>query len=63
MQAKRIKVQWIPTSEMIADGFTKVLPTQKHANFVRLLNLVDIKDKIKIQDPSEDRKTDPRRVC
>ena len=63
VQAKRIKVQWIPTSEMVADGFTKVLPTQKHANFVRLLNLVDIKDKIEIQDPSEDRKTDPGRVC
>jgi hypothetical protein len=63
VQAKRIKVQWIPTSEMVADGFTKVLPVQKHANFVRLLNLVDIKDKIETQDPSEDRKTDPGRVC
>jgi hypothetical protein len=33
---------------MVVDGFTKVLLTQKHANFVQLLNLVDIKDKIEI---------------
>ena len=48
---------------MVADGFIKVLPMQKHANFVQLLNLVDIKDKIEIQDPSKDQKTDPKRVC
>jgi len=46
VQAKRIKVEWIPTTEMVADGFTKVLPAQKHAEFVKQLNLVDIKDKI-----------------
>ena len=48
---------------MVADGFTKVLLAQKHADFVQLLNLVDIKDKIETQDPSKDRKTDPGRVC
>jgi hypothetical protein len=48
---------------MVADGFTKVLPTQKHAEFVRQLNLVDIKDKVlKIQDSSVEQ-MDPRRVC
>jgi hypothetical protein len=30
---------------MVVDGFTKVLPAQKHAEFVKQLNLVDIKDK------------------
>jgi hypothetical protein len=45
VQAKRIKVEWVPTAEMVADGFTKVLPTQKHAEFVKQLNLVDIRDR------------------
>jgi hypothetical protein len=41
---------------MVADRLTKALPPQKHANFVRLLGLVDLKDRIqeaeakKIQD-------------
>jgi hypothetical protein len=50
---------------MVADGFTKILPAQKHAEFVQQLNLVNIKDKFKIgiQDPSIDEKTDPGRVC
>ena len=46
VQAGRIKVQWVPTAEMVADGFTKALPAQKHSDFIKLLNLVDIKDKL-----------------
>jgi hypothetical protein len=46
VQAGRIKVQWVPTAEMVADGFTKALPAQKHSDFMKLLNLVDIKDKL-----------------
>ena len=46
VQAKRIKVQWVPTADMVADGFTKILPAQRHAEFVKQLNLVDIKDKL-----------------
>jgi hypothetical protein len=45
VQAKRIKVEWVPTADMVADGFTKILPAQKHAEFVKQLNLVDIKGK------------------
>jgi hypothetical protein len=45
VQAGRIDVQWIPTAEMVADGFTKVLPAQKHIEFVKQLNLVDIRDR------------------
>src|ERR1700722_1862350 len=45
VQAKRIKVQWVPTSKMVADGFTKILLAQRYAEFVEQLNLVDIKDK------------------
>ena len=69
VQARHIKVQWVPTADMVADGFTKVLPAQKHAGFVRQLNLVDIKDKLTTtdnilsgQEPSTDR-TAPGRVC
>jgi hypothetical protein len=31
---------------MVADGLTKALPPQKHANFVKLLGLIDLKDLI-----------------
>jgi hypothetical protein len=37
-----IHIDWIPTSQMPADGFTKALTRQKHENFVRQLNMVDI---------------------
>jgi hypothetical protein len=39
---KRIKIAWISTSNMPADGLTKALPRQKHQNFVQQLGLVDI---------------------
>jgi hypothetical protein len=42
MQADRIHVSWILTSEMSADGFIKILSRQKHEEFIRQLNLVDI---------------------
>ena len=41
VQAKRISVQWVPTSMMPADGFTKLLTGQRFANFVRLLRLTE----------------------
>ena len=47
VQAKRIKVEQVPTAEMVVDRFTKILPAQKHTEFVKQLNLVNIKDKIK----------------
>jgi hypothetical protein len=51
----------------VADGFAKVLLAQKHAEFIRLLNLVDIKDKLTTftlsrQEQSVDQIA-PRRVC
>ena len=45
VQAKNIKIDWVSTADMIADGFTKELSPQKHANFVCQLNLVNIQDK------------------
>ena len=43
-----IKVQWIATADMPADGLTKVLARQQHEKFVTLINLVDIRDLINI---------------
>jgi hypothetical protein len=42
VQKGRIKVTWIDTNSMIADGMTKTLSAQKHQEFVKMLNLVDI---------------------
>ena len=41
VQSNQILVSWICTKDMVADGMTKALNKQKHANFARLLNLVD----------------------
>jgi hypothetical protein len=42
IQTGRISVSWCPTAEMPADGFTKMLPRQKHEEFLRQLHLTDI---------------------
>ena len=42
VQEKNITTSWIPTAEMPADGLTKPLPNQKHQNFIKLLNMIDI---------------------
>jgi len=38
----RLQVEWKPTSQMPADGLTKILPRQKHKSFVQQLGLSDI---------------------
>jgi hypothetical protein len=38
----RIAIEWKPTADMPADGFTKLLPRQKHENFIRQLGLKNI---------------------
>ena len=43
VQRTNLKIEWICTADMKADGFTKALPKEKHREFVRQLNLVDIK--------------------
>jgi hypothetical protein len=42
VQEGRIPVEWVATADMAADGLTKLLPRQKHAQFVRQLGLEDI---------------------
>lgn len=46
VQAGTIKLRWIPTAEMPADGLTKSLSKQKNDTFVKQLNLTDISDKL-----------------
>ena len=42
-----IKIEWIATGDMVADGLTKLLPPQKHKRFIELLGLVDISSHLK----------------
>ena len=42
VQNKRITTGWIPTAQMPADGLTKPLPPQRHYNFVKHLNMINI---------------------
>lgn len=47
VQLGNIHVEWIKTANMVADGFTKILPALKHAEFIRQLNLCDINNIIR----------------
>ncbi|KAI0991604.1 hypothetical protein K3495_g16583, partial [Podosphaera aphanis] len=38
-----LDIRYIPTAEMPADGLTKILCPQKHLNFLKQLNLEDVK--------------------
>jgi hypothetical protein len=42
VQQGRLQVEWCPTAEMPADGLTKSLVRQKHAEFVRQLGLENV---------------------
>lgn len=43
----RIKVQYTPTGDMVADGLTKVLPAAMHRKFVAQLGLRDVRIQIR----------------
>ena len=49
VQEHSLQIEWVPTSEMPADGLTKELPQQKHEAFIRQLHLADISTLISIQ--------------
>jgi hypothetical protein len=46
VQNGNIHINWVPTAEMLADGMTKILPDQKHQEFIKMLGLVNIQDLI-----------------
>ena len=46
---KKFKIDWVPTADITPDSLTKALLCQKHKAFVKQLNLVDIKKRIKFE--------------
>ena len=53
-----VAVQWVPTTEMPSDGFTKPLSAEKHSQFVRHLGLADISSRIDPAHQHEEAKSD-----
>ena len=52
VQQNRLHVKWRSTNQMPADGMTKILPRQKHNEFIKQLHLVDIR--LKVQNIEKD---------
>ena len=50
----QIHIQWVSTSKILADGLTKALPLQRHADFIKLLGLKEVH--VHGQENHEDRK-------
>ena len=46
VQEKRIKLVWVPTAKMPADGLTKPLGRQKHVVFREMIGLTDMTDRL-----------------
>ena len=42
VQGGRLNIKWVDTNTMPADGMTKILGRQRHAEFLRQLHLIDI---------------------
>jgi uncharacterized membrane-anchored protein len=49
-QNGKVKIIYTPTNNMIADSFTKFLPANKMCQFLKHVGLVDIKDKLVIEE-------------
>ena len=46
VQNGQLNVNYLPTAQMVTDDFIKMLPFQKHKNFIQQLNLIDLKKMI-----------------
>ncbi|KID82365.1 polyprotein [Metarhizium guizhouense ARSEF 977] len=46
VQGGRISVRWVETSRMVADGMTKMLPKVRHIEFIKQLQMEDIRSRI-----------------
>src|SRR5438046_5152398 len=47
VQKKHLRINWLSTVEMPANSLIKTLPCQKHENFIKLLDLIDISKHLK----------------
>jgi hypothetical protein len=50
---KWIKVEYTPSKDMLADGFTKVLQNNAFRVFIQQIGLVDITEKLNFQELPE----------
>ena len=46
VQNSRLKVRWVESKDMVADGLTKALPKVRHTEFLRQLRIEDIRSRI-----------------
>jgi hypothetical protein len=46
VQNSQIKVRWVESKDMVADGMTKALPKVRHTEFLRQLRIEDIRSRI-----------------
>jgi hypothetical protein len=49
-ERKELAIEWVPTAEMPADGLTKPLDRGRHAAFVKLVGMRDLRN---VLDPAE----------
>jgi hypothetical protein len=49
-ERKELAIEWVPTAEMPADGLTKPLDRSRHAAFVKLVGMRDLRN---VLDPAE----------
>ena len=50
---KRVLFQWTGTKNMMADGLTKALSRQRHEDFVRLIRLDDVTERLQLKRKME----------
>ena len=50
---RRVSFRWRPTKEMIADGLTKALQRQRFDTFVKMIGMVDIKERLEAEKRME----------
>jgi hypothetical protein len=53
---KQVLFRWKPTKEILADGLTKALPKQRFRNFVDMIGIVDIRERLDTERRMEDMK-------
>ncbi|OAA34885.1 polyprotein [Cordyceps fumosorosea ARSEF 2679] len=54
VQNHRIKVRWVGSKDMVADGMTKALPRGRHTEFLRQLRIDDVRCRIGLETKLEE---------